>query len=474
MQLQSDELWHKYYKETIHRIEDIVLMYDEQGVLVNWNAAAVTHLGYVGQELSELTIQALFTSDLPFFCKKDEVCCKELPSVAVYRKNNTCFEGNVKIIAVGDRYVYGICVIHNIQPVKDLRAQLVTSQKELEHANEARNLFMANMTHELRTPLNGMIGLLAMMEEEELTGRTRQDIHVLQDACRNMETIVNQLLDYSKMVAGKLNASKESFHVMTWLTPILRIHQSLAEQKGLHFEINLDQRIPTYIIGDKEWLGQVLHNLLGNAVKFTKQGSVRLEIAVKEETATQVAMLFVVSDTGIGIKEEQIQCLFKNFSQADPSITREYGGTGLGLAISRGMIEAMNGHLEVESNYSKGSRFYFELALDKGEYKADVMELNNGLKGYIDEALEEQLDSPPIVDATEECDIQYLLSQISLCIEMESWERAQIDCHRVKQVLKNLNPDLGKMAFRLELAVRKQDRKCAEKLCADLSRCIVH
>ena len=468
MQLESEKLWNQYYKETIHRIEDIVLWYNSKGVLINWNSAAVQNLGYEGRELGKLSIHSFFASELPFL-KEEAPYFKEWSDIPVYRKNRTCFVSSIKVLTIRDTQVYGICIIESIQQIKDLQTQVAALAKELEQANEVKNLFLANVTHELRTPLNGMMGILSMMDNTVFSEQTKEDYELLKACCQNMEKIVNQILDYTKMMAGKLESYKETFVVQEWLAPIIRINQSLAQHKGLSFEISLEQTLPQVLYGDKEWIGQVLNNLLGNAIKFTEQGSVRLEIVKKAETVSQLTVLFVVSDTGIGIKEEQIKYLFQSFSQAEASITRKFGGTGLGLAISKGFVEAMGGTLEVESKYLKGSRFYFELVLDKVDSVQSFEKLNN--QYHITETQGKNNNKGQQVEFTlsggsrvNEQELYYLISQILLCIEFGSWERAQVYSHQIKTLLQGQNSELGKWAFRLELASRRKDSEKAKEL----------
>ncbi len=460
MQLESEELWNQYYKEIVHRMEDIVLWINEEGALVNWNIAAVQHLGYEGQELSELTIHTLFKSDFSFDMGNNAPYYKEWPEVIVYRKNNTCFACNMRVLTIRDKHIHSICIMSDIQQRKDLQKKIISLSNELEHALEVKNLFLANVTHELRTPLNGMIGLLTTMDTTGFPEKSMEDICLLKNCCQTMEKIVDQVLDYTKLVAGKLKTNKEIFKVQEWITPIILINQNLAEYKGLHFEVYLDQKLPVLLLGDKEWIGQVLSNLLSNAIKFTKQGSVRLEIVSKAETDTTVTVLFVISDTGIGIKEDQMKYLFQSFSQADSTITRKYGGTGLGLAICKGIVEAMGGTLEVESKYLKGSRFYFELVLEK---------YDNVLNETIDNqqsSKERRQDfiNPTVYNGDKEPNLDYLLSQMSLCIEFGSWERAQVYSHQIKSLLEGLKPELGRWAFRLELACRRKDLEKAKEL----------
>lgn len=472
MQLKSEELWNQYYKETIHRMEDIVLWFNDKGILINWNLSALQYLGYEGKELSRLTIHALFPPEPPFNLEKSAPYYQDLKDIPVYCKNNTCFMGNVGMLLVREKQVYGICIIKNVQQMRDLQKRIDGLSQELEHANEVKNLFLANMTHELRTPLNGMMGLLAMMDTTGLSEQAKEDMKLLKDSCQSMEKIVNQVLDYTKMMAGKLEATKEVFMIQEWMAPIVRINQSLAESKGLQFEIHLDPQIPLCLWGDKDWIGQVLNNLLHNSVKFTEQGSVRLEMINQAETKSTVTVLFVVSDTGIGINEKQMKHLFQSFSQADSSITRKYGGTGLGLAISKGIVEIMGGTLEVESTYLKGSRFYFELVLEK----CDSVKTRKPLDKQYEDAggqNETYIEGHASFLLTEgnrerEHELVDLLSQISLCLELGSWERAQVYGHQIKNLLKVRNPELSKHAFRLELATRRKDFVGAKKLFEDL------
>ena len=250
--------------------------------------------------------------------------------------------------------------------------QLVDSRNKLEKANKAKGQFLANMSHEIRTPLNGILGFASLLCDEPLNKKSVEYVEHIQTSCENLLLIINDILDYSKIEAGKVEIEKFSFSLKDLVKSNSAIFFSISESKGLAFEIDIDSDIPSFVSGDKLRINQVLLNLLSNAFKFTEQGSIKL--SVKRESNI---FSFEVRDTGLGIAKDKISKVFFSFQQADESTTREFGGTGLGLSISSKLVEMMGGELKVESELNKGSRFYFSIPLGEAE-DANISALASG------------------------------------------------------------------------------------------------
>ncbi|AHF02204.1 hypothetical protein THIAE_02775 [Thiomicrospira aerophila AL3] len=242
------------------------------------------------------------------------------------------------------------------------------AQQAAHAANRAKSEFLANMSHEIRTPMNGVIGLSELAMRERDVDKLHEQLHKIYASGRLLLGIINDILDFSKIEAGKLEIDPHPFYLPKQLDNLKSMLAQTAQNKGLIFELNLDQNLPQALVGDDMRLHQVLTNLLGNAIKFTNRGYVRLKVTkamAQEQIALppgDVLIRFAIEDSGVGISPSQQQQLFKVFSQGDTSITRKYGGTGLGLVISQRLVTAMGGdNIQVLSEVNQGSIFSFNL-----------------------------------------------------------------------------------------------------------------
>ncbi len=225
-------------------------------------------------------------------------------------------------------------------------------------ADKIKSQFLANMSHEIRTPMNAIIGFTGLLLEDEREAEKKDKLKVIMRAGNNLLEIINDILDFSKMEEGKIDFEKINFSLKTIINDVRKIFLIKAEEKGILFNVEIDKTLPELVFGDERRVNQIILNLVSNAFKFTKEGSVSITCKYLNQTAS-----ISVIDTGIGITKEKFDTIFSSFSQADPTTTREFGGTGLGLAISKGLTEKMGGKIYFESEAGKGSAFYVELPL---------------------------------------------------------------------------------------------------------------
>jgi signal transduction histidine kinase/DNA-binding response OmpR family regulator len=249
--------------------------------------------------------------------------------------------------------------------------QLEQTNLRLQEADRLKSRFLANMSHEIRTPLNAILGMSSLELRGESSPRRRDALTKIRDAGDTLLRIVNDILDLSKIEAGKLTYETTEFSLEKVMAGIVSMFEAKAAEQGLGFHIHVDSEVPRYLRGDPLRLGQVLNNLVGNALKFTTHGQVDVTVAVRSRNVGRVTLDFTVSDTGMGMDEAAKDSLFSAFSQVDTSISRRFGGTGLGLAITKQLIAGMGGDIEVESEPDQGSVFRFSLAFEINARRED-------------------------------------------------------------------------------------------------------
>jgi signal transduction histidine kinase/ActR/RegA family two-component response regulator len=255
-----------------------------------------------------------------------------------------------------------------VQRTTELSQALQTAKR----ASSAKSDFLANMSHEIRTPMNGIIGMTDLALDAATLEEAREHMAIVQRSAVSLLDIINDILDFSKIEAGKLNIEQIPFDLRQTVDDCLQVLMPRAHEKDLSMSCDCSTDVPTFVVGDPTRLRQVLINLIGNAIKFTKHGAIRIDVQVVDQHDAGIALRFAVSDSGIGIPADKLDTIFEAFSQADASTTRHYGGTGLGLTITQRLVGLMGGSLAVHSQCGQGSEFHFTLPCRVAELPASA------------------------------------------------------------------------------------------------------
>ena len=442
---------------------ELVLAFDRNGAISYGNSSALEKLGYTQEELLSESMCAVFRQEFQKddgnyidFCMTD---LKDGEETVMYRKNNACFPVMLRIAQDedGGGYLLAEDIAYRKNP--DVR---IRQLKEEEEANQkARNEFTANVTHELRTPVNGIKGHVMALSENVQDEEVKKTLDIILYCCDNMSAIINNILDFSKMEAGKFTLEEKEFDFYKMMDQIIATHTVTITKKELQLRVHIDETIPQLMIGDELRVGQILNNLLSNAVKFTAVGQISVDVSKTMQAGDEVELFFMVKDSGIGISMEEQDKLFQSFKQVDASITRRFGGTGLGLSITKQLVEMMNGTIHVESEKGKGSCFSFSVRLRTGQNVDESRDMSetyrnwNHLTGSMEESGHEERLTFGTKENREE--IKKRLEKLVLSIELGSWEKAETLTQTIKVLTQDRESDLKRPILQLDMALRKEN-----------------
>lgn len=443
----------------------------------------------------------------------EEVSCKEVILQRTFLNGTVknCFWLKISFIPLNLSEEKQIVIaIDDITGQKNYETALQKSRDEAESANRIKSEFLANMSHEIRTPMNGMIGMLDLLLMSDTNEEQREYIQMAKLSANSLLKVINDILDFSRIEAGKISIANINFDIKTLMEEIIKIHAVLAEKKGLEIQYIFSPDTPRYLKGDPDRLRQILNNLIGNAIKFTDKGQVKIVVRKASITGKSIKLEFCVSDTGIGISVEKMDLLFKRFSQVDGSNTRRYSGTGLGLAICKQLAELMGGDIFAESAVGKGSVFCFTVDVELGkepsssdaqgfsspvimddkELKLPILEKEKGEPDRIvipesrtdfekysrvrlgdnGEVVFEGGEAVIKADIPVEMEeLRQVLHELQLILGENRFPLIEEAAHRVKKIAFRINAEeLAELAFRTELAARKCKWELAIEYCSKI------
>ena len=402
------------FREVVEQSVDALFMLEMDGRLVDVNNAACETLGYTREELLSLSVMDIderFSEIESFYNDMEVLKLDKQMSIEgrQKRKDRTTFPVEISLGFVNikgrDLVLASVRDIterkqaqkelqkandlleakvnERTSSLKSVNAALSIAKERAESANQAKSLFLANMSHEIRTPMNAVIGFTDVLASSGLNEQQIGYVKSIQSGSRNLLSLINDILDLSKIEAGKLNIQLDKVYIKQLLKDLLQVFSISAEEKGLVLTLDIDDSVPEAIVSDEVRLRQILFNLVNNAVKFTREGEIKISAEYKTASPGELfySLILKVEDTGIGIEEESQQNIFNIFEQQDNQSTREFGGTGLGLAISSRLAEKLDSELTVESRKDVGSCFKLimkspEVAI-QNEGVSEVKNINN-------------------------------------------------------------------------------------------------
>lgn len=482
------------FAEVIRKSRESVFIFNRNGQILYANDAAYAETHYL--DFSGIDITAVYPMALHHGRNGVTWSEADVMQTFAYCENKTCYPVKLTCIPIeaseGEKVVaFAVNDSERYNAVRSHRKAM----EEVDAANKMKNEFTANITHELRTPINGIKGMAEGLMNTELAPQQEETVGIILRCCDNMTKIINDILDFSKIEAGKIEIVNAEFSLNKFLNEQLAFHIGKINEKGLKLIVNVSGNVPDYVIGDELRLGQVLNNLFSNAIKFTSQGHIAIELTANRLPDGMIELFFLVMDTGIGISDEEKDKLFKSFSQVDGSITRRFGGTGLGLAITKQLVNLMGGNISVDSEKGKGSTFSFTVKVAEGQKsksnisfpvgsfefsknvpiarKEEITVGDYDLHGASlpDIAFDEDEDMPIFTEAVEdenETRIRENLEKLLICIELGSWEKAENFATLTRNQVGEHKPELKSKAFALLLNVRKEKYDLAMELLKEL------
>jgi len=366
----------------LNSIDSLVFVCDKNNEIIYASPSVERMLGYTQEEILgngwwKHTYESSGTSSIEKKEIHNVVFCDKLPLRDISRRRIKTKSGQYKWIewyiskGINDTYIsVGTDVTKKIKSDEALKLAKEQAEKSLKVKNE----FLANMSHEIRTPLNALLGFTALLLETKLDLEQREHLETMRNSGGILLSLINNVLDLSKLDSNKLHAEKIVFNLHKSVYEVVKIMKIKAQEKGIALTIDIHKNTPQFIVSDSTRFGQIMLNLIGNAIKFTDKGEVNILIKAEKRALGTIHLLVDIQDTGIGIMSNKLKNVFGAFTQAKSETARIYGGTGLGLSIVKKLVDLLEGSIAVQSTYGKGSVFSFEFPIEVSHYNKEVID----------------------------------------------------------------------------------------------------
>lgn len=413
--LQNEMALERKFEGVVESAHDCVFTCSGGGDFKTLNQFGQQLLGYSKDEVDSIRITNLLGPDSRDLLESVAHSDKQLDGgkfqeIQTRKRDGTMFWGEIGLKRIsdpsGETLIIGI--IRDVSWRKQAEQDLIHAKQAAEAADEAKSRFLANMSHEIRTPMNGVIGMADLLADSDLNEDQQEFVDAIRHSGGTLLSVINDILDFSKIEADCLDLETKPFEMRSMLEHVVESLDPQAAGKDLQLSLFVSQNLPAMVVGDELRVRQVVWNLLGNAIKFTHEGSISVEVSARVEQEVHIEIS--VKDTGIGMTQAQLDRIFSPFSQADSSTTRRFGGTGLGLAICRKLASAMGGDLKVDSTFGDGSEFHFSFSLPMVPSPNGGKKLLKNAKQLVVLVGDEHLVEPSLIKYLDESDLEYVQS----------------------------------------------------------------
>lgn len=456
----------------------MVLLYDERGNILQWNLPAEQSLnkdGHLHQmNMTELIPNIFFLYGSQVYVSPENININV--KALLHPRCGACIPAELKINYREVKEVtIGICVVHDLSERMEYNIEKNEIMNHMTKAVQKRTEYLAQITHDLKTPVNGIYGLAEALELHTVNEEERECLKLMKACCKHMKGMIDQVLEHEELVHGGCVLQEEYVDLYRVIENTVSIHRMMAEKEGLQLYVNVSDHIPRIIYTDRKKIVEIMNNLLTNAIKFTQIGFISINVMLAHMENSILTILFMVQDTGCGIKPERQKEIFEPFHHEDSHRNQHYGGTGLGLTIVKSLVEVFKGSMKVESIPGAGSKFYFTIktklendpaqkGIDHVPAGDDMEELAQRMEETLLLEVEKKhfhkiMKAKTFGTKENRMEIVHNIQNIYQEVELEQWELVEHNLMRLKLLIPESQSEIREQLLRAELSARRKDSK---------------